>query len=602
MASPFQPVLPYIKKYRLRYASGISCLILVDAAQVLIPRYIKRAVDTIASGNFQVKEIISLAFLMIVTAAFISAGRFLWRYFIIGASRRIETELRDRFFGHILSLSGDFFQENKTGDLMARATNDIGAVRQSLGMGFVSFVDAVFMSSMILVAMFAGNPRVALFSILPLPFVSVLIFFFGKLVGGRFKRVQEVFSRLSEIAQETMAGIRVVKAFVREEHFTQKFAKGNEEYSSATMALVRVFGLFFPLVGFLAGCSTLLLLVFGGNAALENSMTAGDIVAMLAYLEMLVWPLMGAGFTVNIIQRGAASMRRLSEVLDRAPSIHSPAWILPGPHDGDLEIRNLCFSYAGQDRAVLENVSFSLPRGFTLGILGRVGSGKSTLLKLLPRLSDPPSGTVFIGNTDIRDFDLARLRAHFGFVPQDSFLFSDSLEANIRFGASKMDMERFNLVTRISTIDRDVSSFPEGWKTIVGEKGLTLSGGQKQRVALSRALASDPHILVLDDALSAVDTETEERILDALLEDRKGKSTILVSHRVSTLRHADMILVLDRGTIVQKGSHEELLTQTGGFYAEIARLQELESTDQPKEALRGTGSAPNRDHESGCAH
>jgi ATP-binding cassette subfamily B protein len=567
--------------------------------------------------------------------------------FIIGASRRIETELRDRLFARLLVLPSGFYQRNKTGDLMARATNDMGAIRQATAMGFVAFVDGVFMSLAILIIIFVQNPKIALFTVIPLPAISLLIVLFGSMIGKRFTKVQEVFSRLSEIAQETIAGIRVVKAFVKEDHFSAQFSATNDEYQRVSMGLVRIFGLFFPLITFLAGLTTLILIVAGGNAVLENRMSPGDIVAMLAYLEMLIWPMIGAGFTVNIIQRGAASLKRVNEILseqseaelaaDAAPTADTPT-VPPAPTavarpaaaastavappaapdartSGDLEVRGLHFSYPDNSEAskdakktepsvepptaakpgkaaaaaqaappaaapaaapALADISFYLPEGRTLGILGRIGSGKSTLLKLLPRLIEPPKGTIFLGGLDLRAIDLPRLRRRFGFVPQDSFLFSDSLEANIRFGNPDISAERFARVTAISTIDRDVGDFPAGWETIVGEKGLTLSGGQKQRVAISRALAMDPEILVFDDALSAVDAETEDRILEALLDERRGRTNIVISHRVSTLRHADTIIVLEGGRITQRGSHAELLADTTGFYAEIARLQELE--------------------------
>jgi len=576
MLKEYRSLLPYLRKYRLNYAIGIFCLLIVDGAQVIIPQLIRRAVDTISSGAFVPRDIALIGLQMVGVAAVISIGRFLWRYFIHGASRRIETQMRDRLFAHLLKLSGGFYQANKTGDLMARATNDMGAIRQATGMGFVTFVDGTFMSVAILLVMFAQNPGTALLTVIPLPLVTLLIIFFGSMVGKRFKRVQEIFSRLSEIAQETTAGVRVVKAFVKEEHFAADFSRANDEYRVASMSLVKIFGFFFPLISFLSGLTILILLLAGGGAVLENRMSAGDIVAMLAYLEMLIWPMIGAGFTVNLLQRGATSLKRVNEVLDSIPDIAS----LPGASKdvpkGDIEFKNLTFSYSGAASEALSLISFSLHRGETLGILGRVGSGKSTMLKLLPRLIDPPAGSIYIGGRDVRDFELASLRRAFGFVPQDSFLFSDSVEANIRFGDPSISDERFKRVAEISTISRDVAEFPSGWATVVGEKGLTLSGGQKQRVAISRALATDPEILVFDDALSAVDAETEDRILSSLLEERSGKTNIIVSHRVSTLRHADLVIVLAGGRIAQRGTHEELLAESDGFYAEIARLQELE--------------------------
>ena len=587
MRSEYRTLVPYLKKYWPRYAAGFAALVAVDGAQVLIPRYVKRAVDLVASGEFSLRAIMAPALAMVGIAAVISAGRYLWRYFIIGASRRIETTLRDRLFAHILRMDHGFFQRNKTGDLMARATNDLNAVRMSIGMGFVSFVDGVFMSAMILVAMFASAPGVAVWTILPLPLIAVLIFFFGRMVGGRFKRVQEVFSSMSDIAQETMAGIRVVKAFVKEEWFAGKFSAGNDQYRDASMNLVKVFGFFFPLITFLSGISTVILLAAGGRASIANRMSPGDIVAMLSYLEMLIWPMMGAGFTVNIIQRGAASLKRLNEILDTESGIRSPERPLPLPAGGGLDIRNLTFTYEGKEKPARADISVSLERGRTLGILGRVGSGKSTLVRLLPRLIDPPAGTVFYGGADIRDYDLQALRGLFGFVPQDSFLFSESIRANILYGAPDLGPERFARIAAVSAIDRDIPNFPLGWDTVVGEKGLTLSGGQKQRVAIARALAMDPEILVLDDALSAVDAETEDRILEALLAERAGRTTVIISHRVSTLRHADLVVVLSGGRIDQMGTHEQLLARCEGFYAEIARLQELEATAVP--AADGSG-------------
>lgn len=576
MLKQFKTVLPYFRKYATRYILGFLCLIVVDGAQLLIPQLIRRAINLVSEGSFQLRDILSISLAMVGIAACISLGRFLWRFFIHGSSRRIEVEMRDRLFDHLLQLSGTFYQANKTGDIMAKATNDMGAIRQAMGMGLVTFVDGTFMALAILAIMIAQNPGTALLTIIPLPLVTILMIFFGTMVGKRFERVQAIYSRLSEIAQETMAGIRVVKAFVKEEKFAQDFSATNDEYRDASMSLVKVFGFFFPLIAFLSGLTTLILLLAGGKAVLANRMSPGDIVAMLAYLQMLVWPMIGAGFTVNTLQRGAASLKRVNEVLDTLPDIISPPGAYGDIPEGEIEFSSLTFSYAPEGKPALQDVSFRLPRGSTLGILGRVGSGKSTLIRILPRLIDPPHGSVRIGGRDVREYDLAALRRAFGFVPQDSFLFSDSIQANILYGRPDLDPGRFAQVAAIAAIDRDVADFPEGWSTVVGEKGLTLSGGQKQRVALARALAIDPEILVLDDALSAVDAETEDRILSALIEERRGRTNLIVSHRVSTLRHADLILVLEEGRVSQRGSHEELLSDSKGFYAEIARLQELE--------------------------
>ena len=566
-----------MKKYRLFYGLGIFFLVVVDAAQVFIPRLIKRAVDVIAGGGYVMADVLVPALLMVGIMALIAVGRYFWRYFIIGASRRIEAELRNKLFAHFMEMSSDFFQDNKTGDLMARATNDMNAVRQSIGMGFVSFVDGIFMSSLILIAMISDNASVALYTVLPLPLVTVLILFFGKMVGRQFKRVQEVYSKLSDIAQETISGMRVVKAFVKERYFSARFSQTNDSYRDVTMELVKTFGLFFPLISFLAGLSTAILILAGGGAVIANKMSPGDIIAMIAYLEMLIWPMMGAGFTVNLIQRGSASLKRINEVLDRKSAILEAPDALDIQPSGGLEVKDLEYSYVRDGAKVLQGISFRVGEGETLGILGRVGCGKSTLLKLLPRLLDPGEGKVFFGGRDSGAYTLSALRSVFGFVPQESFLFSASVRDNILFGVDGCSDERFRRLSEIASLDRDLSLFPAGWDTIVGERGLTLSGGQKQRIAIARALALDPGILVLDDALSAVDAETEERILKNLLVERRGRTNILVSHRVSTLRHADRILVLDGGKMLQYGSHVELMKDKKGFYAEIARLQELET-------------------------
>lgn len=576
MFKEYTTLLPHLRSYRYRYVGGILCLIIVDASQVLIPRYIQMAIDRITSGTFVFTDIISPLFHMLSLALLISIGRFFWRYFINIASRRIEAEMRDRLFSHILSMSGNFFRKNTTGDLMARATNDISTIRQATGMGFVSLIDGIFMTGMIIAAMFANNSAVAAWIILPLPLITALILLFGRIVGKLFKKIQDIYGHLSDIAQESLSGIRIVKSFVKEEYFFKKFSIANTEYKNAIMDLVKTSGFFFPFITFLSGLSTVLLILFGGRASIRNKMTPGSIIAMLSYLEMLVWPLMSAGFTVNIIQRGAASLKRINEILRTEPEIKESSNCLKQIPRGNIDIKKLNYIYPGAQKPALKDISVYIHEGSMLGILGKVGSGKSTLLKILPRMLEPGEGHVFIGNIDICFYGLSELRSAFGMVPQESFLFSDSIRQNILFSADNISPERFEAITRISGLDHDYQLFPNGWETIVGERGITLSGGQKQRIALARALAADPYILLLDDALSAVDAETEEHILSSLIDERKGKTTIIVSHRISTLRNADHIIVLDSGEIIQQGSHEELIADSEGFYARIAALQQLE--------------------------
>jgi len=577
MLREYRTALPYLREHRGRYAAGALCLLVVDGSQVLMPQLVKRAVDLVSSGAFSRREVLEVCLWMLLAALAIAVSRFLWRYFIHGSSRRIEAAMRDALFSRLMDLSAGYFQANKTGDLMARATNDLGNVRQALGMGFVTLFDGVFMTAAVLVAMFAQNPRVALLAVIPLPAITLLILGFGGMVGRRFHKVQELYSRLSGIAQETMSGIRVVKSFVKEERFASDFSEANDRYAEASLSVAKVFAFFFPLISFLSGLTTAILILAGGRAVLGNAMSPGEIVAMLAYLEMLIWPMISAGFTVTMLQRGAASLSRVAEVLSAEPAIASAPGAIRGRPSGSVELRELSLTYGGAGRPALEGVSLRLPEGSTLGVLGRVGSGKSTLLKALPRLVEPPPGTVFVGGRDVLSLDLGDLRRAFGFVPQDSFLFSDTVAANVRFAVPELGEERFRRVVSIAALDRDVELFPAGWETVVGERGMTLSGGQKQRVAIARALAADPAILVLDDALSAVDAETEKAILAALLRERAGRTNILVSHRVSTLRNADLVVVLDEGRVAQRGSHAELLADSGGYYAEMARLQELEA-------------------------
>jgi len=458
---------------------------------------------------------------------------------------------------------------------MARATNDMNTVRESTGMGMVTFVDGVFMSLAILAILFTQNPRLALITVAPLPLITITIISMGSLIGKRFERVQAGFSKMSDVAQETVSGIRVIESFVREEHFSKKFRTSNDEYRAANMSLVKLFGMFFPLIGFLAGITTLLLLRFGGARVIEGSLSPGELVAVFAYLDMLIWPMIGAGFTVNLLERGSASLKRINEVLNTVPEIATGAEAVNETPVGDISIRNLTFSYPGATEPTLREMTVEVAKGETLGILGRLGSGKSTLVKLLPRLIEAPEGTISIGGRDIRAWDLQALRSAFGFVPQDSFLFSETIKENIAFGKPDATEDEIRKYAEVSTISRDLKEFPNGWDTMVGERGVTLSGGQKQRIAISRALCMDPPILVFDDALSAVDTETEKQILEHLLNERKGKTNIIISHRTSTLETANLIIVLDRGRIAQRGTHAELIAKPG-LYADIHRLQQLE--------------------------
>jgi len=574
MLKEYRTLLPLFRKYSLFYLFGLLSLLLTDAGELYIPQLIKRITNIITGGTFSMQAVGRLAVLMISVAAVVAFFRFGWRFFIHGASRRIERDLRDQVFTHLLSLSPDFYQRMKTGDIMARSSNDMRAIQMASGMALVAFIDGFFLSVAILFILFSQFPKLAIITIIPLPLITLLVLAGGKVIGQRFRLVQEGFSRLSEYVQETLTGIRVVKSFVKEPWVEKAFRRRNDDNVSRNLQLVRIWGLFFPLITFISGLSLLFLLFFGGRSVMTGDFTPGDYMAFMSYLTMLRWPVMGMGFTVTMLQRGAASLERINEILNEKPRITSPRNAIKTAPAGDLTIRNLNYRYSSETPLILDNISFTVPRGTTLGILGRTGSGKSTLVKILPRLLDPAESTVFIGEKDIRAYDLPVLRASIGIVPQDSFLFSATIRENIAFGLPDSDDRKVREAAQLSTIHRELSVFPHGWDTAVGERGLTLSGGQKQRIAISRAMLINPEILIFDDALASVDAETEEKILAGFLRVRKDRTNILVAHRVSTLQHADHIIVLDKGQIMQQGTHNEL-SGSPGLYRDIYRLQQL---------------------------
>lgn len=579
MLAEFRTLTPLIRRRRWSYVAGVSSLVLTSGAQLLIPQFVRQAVDILTAGDARVAEVSRILLLMIGVAIVVAIGRLGWRYFIHGASRRIEAELREKIYHHLLELPSAYFDEVKTGDLMARATNDLNAIRMAVGMALVAFIDGLFMSVAILTILFSQNARLALYTVIPLPLITLGIVLVGRRIGKLFRQVQEGFSRLTDQTQEVLSGVRVVKAFVKERYFLDRFAEANDLYQDRNLNLVRIWGLLFPTVTFLSGLTLLLLIIFGGRAMIDGEITTGEFVATLSYLQMLIWPVLGAGFTVNMLQRGAASMGRINEVLNTPVSIASPPDAHAKRERATIEVRSLTYAYGDGETPILHDVSFSVEEGAYLGIFGSTGSGKSTILHTLPRVIDPPPGTVLVGGLDVHDYDLDTLRSMFGFVPQAGFLFSASILDNIRFGKPDAPLSEIESVAERTALDGDLEGFPEGWDTIVGERGVTLSGGQQQRVAIARALLTDPPILVLDDALSAVDAQTEDRILNGLLASRRGKTTIVVSNRVSTFETADQVVVFDHGRIVRRGTHAELI-DVDGLYREVYDLQRLERAEE----------------------
>lgn len=575
MLSEFKTLLPLVRRYKWHYIFGIAALIVTSGAQLLIPQFIGRSVDILSEGTDALDRIAVLMVAMLGTALVIAAGRLGWRFFIHGSSRRIETELRRQLYDHLLSLPPSYYQEAKTGDLMARATNDMNAIRMAVGMALVAFVDGLFMTVAILIILIGQNPRLALYTVAPLPLITATLILIGNRIGHLFRDVQAGFSHMSDQAQEVLSGIRIVKVFVKEQYFLKRFADANETYQRRNMRLVRIWGMFFPLVTFLSGLTLLMLLWFGGRALLSGEISTGDFVATLSYLQMLIWPMMGAGFTINMLQRGAASLGRINEILDTAPALESPANGRRRSPAGGIEVRDVTATFPGAEQPVLRNISFALPKGEMLGILGRTGSGKSTLVNLLPRLIEAPERSIYVDGTDVREYDLDTLRGGFGVVPQSTFLFSATVAANISFARPDASEAEVMGVGHLAALDSDIDEFPDGWNTVVGERGVTLSGGQRQRIAIARALLADPEILILDDALSAVDTHTEEQILTGILSARRGRTTIVISNRVSTLQQAEQILIMDQGTVVQRGNHAQL-SREPGLYRHIFLLQQQE--------------------------
>jgi len=574
-------LLPYFVRHRRSLLLGFGCILATTAIQLLSPWVLKYAVDDLTAGVTRTK-LLYYAVLLFVIALAGGVFRFLMRKIVIGVSRHMEYDLRNDFFRHLQRLPPSFYQQRRIGDLMSRATNDLNAVRMMAGPSVMYASQTTLVFIVAIVLMVSIDPWLTLVALVPLPFVSVSVKVFGSAIHRRFERIQEQLSELSAVAQENLSGVRVVRAYGQERAELEKFRVANEEYIVRNRGLISLQGAFYPSLTLLLGIGALLVLWLGAREVIAGRISVGDLVAFNAYLVMLSWPMIAFGWVTNMIQRGTASWKRMLEVLDAEPAIVDavrPVPLEPANISGRVEFRHLSFEFEG--RPVLRDVNLLVHAGQTVAIVGATGSGKSTLLAVLPRLLDPPPGTVFVDEVDIRDLPLATLRAAIGVAPQEPFLFSDTLEANIAFapeiarlepGARRAAVES---AARVARLDKDVADFPQGYDTLVGERGITLSGGQKQRTSLARALVMDPRILILDDALSAVDTYTEDEILHGLREVRRGRTCLIVSHRVSTVRDADLIVVLDDGRIAEQGTHDDLVSRAG-LYSELHRRQLLE--------------------------
>ncbi len=581
------PLLPYLKRYRWGYAAGTVCVFLTNGIWILFPLVLGKAADDLNASVTRHKLLVYAGLLLLI-ALTKGTFQFLTRWIVIGVSRDIEFDLRNDLFQKLESLSFSYYQRHRTGDIMARATNDLSAVRNLLGPAIMYTANTVVLMTGALAFMISISPRLTLYTFLPLPAASILIQYFGRRIHERFERIQAMFSDITARAQENFSGARLIRAYVQEDAEIRLFEAENQEYIRRSLKLVRLMGMLWPTLELMMGGAVVLVLLLGGREVLNRQISVGQFVSFSTYMMQLTWPIIALGYVINLFQRGTASLVRLNEIMLEQPDIKDAPAVAGRENDqkndpksvrenaaitGDIEFRALNFSYDG--KPVLHDLNLRIPAGSSLAIVGPTGSGKTTLVSLIPRIYDAEAGSVLIDGRPIREYSLAALRKNIGFVPQETFLFSDRIRENIALGVDFATDEEIHNAADAANIATDIENFPEGYDTMVGERGITLSGGQKQRTAIARALIRNPKILILDDALSSVDTHTEDKILNHLRDVMRGRTTIFISHRVSTVRNADRIAVLHSGRIVELGTHTELLA-LNGYYSDLYNKQLLE--------------------------
>jgi len=574
MRLAIQTLGPFLWMHRRGVALGMGALLMKDVFGAALPLLIKAGVDGLTTG-FSFQSLILFGLALLALAAIKGFFQYWMRVLLIGISRDIEYDFRNRLFAHLVRLDSGFYSRYRTGDIMARATNDLNAVRMMLGPGIMYWTETSITFVLAVAVMLYTDWKLTLIALAPGPFVSVAVVVFGRRIHARFERIQALFSDISSRVQENLAGVRLLRAYVQEDAEMARFELLNRDYIRQNLRLGITSGLFMPVLEGLIGMAFLIVLWAGGMRLLEGEITLGSFMMFNVYMGMLAWPMIAMGWVVNLMQRGTASLKRLNEILLESPSIAAPAVITPlsDPVRGEISFRDAAVHYAAGK--ALDGVSLRIRAGSTVAIVGHTGSGKSTLVQLIPRLIDPTSGSVALDGIDLRELDPAALRRQIGFVPQETFLFSDTLAGNISFGVESATRQEIERAAEIAGLAPDIAGFPDGLDTRVGERGITLSGGQKQRTAIARAILRNPRILILDDALSSVDTLTEERILNHLAEIMHDRTTILISHRVSTVRNAEMIYVIERGLLAEQGTHDHLLA-AGGYYSDLHQKQLLE--------------------------